>query len=261
MTVFLLKKTFFDLWDNAFRVALLNIGFIASLVFFLLLNRLLEVFSPLPSAVSGLIFLLAAAWYSVYLAAAALCVKNISDYSYFGFADFWAALRSVWKAGIVFSLFFCAGALLFTFIIPFYLLLNNPAGLLVASLLFWTFVLLAAMFQYFFAVRARLGVTVVKVIKKCFLLFIDNPFFFAGTMLLALLLLVLSAVTAFLLPGPAGVLLFLDEALRLRLLKYDWLEQNGDADRRYIPWNKVLAEEYEKTGRRTIRGLLFPWKD
>ena len=81
MTVFLLKKTFFDLWDNAFRVALLNIGFIASLVFFLLLNRLLEVFSPLPSAVSGLIFLLAAAWYSVYLAAAALCVKNISDFT------------------------------------------------------------------------------------------------------------------------------------------------------------------------------------
>jgi hypothetical protein len=261
MTGFLLKKALFDLWDNAFRIALLNIGFIASFAFFLLLNRLLEVFSPLPSAVSGLIFLLASSWCSVYLAAAAVCVKNISDYSHFGFADFRAALRSVWKAGVMFSLFFCAAALLFTFIIPFYLLLNNAAGLLIASLLFWTFVLLITVFQYFFAVRARLGVTVVKVIKKCFLLFIDNPLFFAGTMLFALLFLVLSAITAFLLPGPAGILLFLDEALRLRLLKYDWLEQNSDADRRYIPWNKVLAEEYEKTGRRTMRGLLFPWKD
>ena len=261
MTVFLIKKTFFDLWDNAFRIALLNIGFIASFAFFLLLNRLLEVFSPLPSAVSALIFLLAVAWYSVYMAAAAVCVKNISDYSYFGFADFGAALRSVWKTGIAFSLFLSAGALLFTFIIPFYLLLNSASGLLVASLLFWTFVLLTTMFQYFFAARARLGVTVVIIIKKCFLLFTDNPLFFAGTMLLALLFLVLSAATAFLFPGPAGVLLFLDEALRLRLLKYDWLEQNSGADRRYIPWNKVLAEEYEKTGRRTMRGLLFPWKD
>jgi hypothetical protein len=261
MTGFLLKKAFFDLWDNAFRIALLNIGFIASFTFFLLFNRLLEVFSPLPSVVSSLIFLLASAWCSLYLAASALCVKNVSDYSQFGFADFLTALRSVWKAGIVFSLFFCVVALLFTFIIPFYLLLNNAAGLLIASLLFWTFTLLTTVFQYFFAVRARLDVSVLKIIKKCFMLFIDNPLFFAGTMLLALLFLVLSAVTAFLLPGPAGVLLFLDEALRLRLLKYDWLEQNKDADRRYIPWNKVLAEEYEKTGRRTMRGFLFPWKD
>ncbi|MDR2342959.1 MAG: hypothetical protein LBD86_00325 [Spirochaetaceae bacterium] len=261
MTGFLLKKTFFDLWDNAFRIALLNIGFIASFAVFMLLNRLLEMFSPLPVAVLGLFFLLTVLWCSVYLAAAAICVKNISDYSRFGFNEFFGVFRTVWKTGVVFGIFFCAGALLFTFIIPFYLLLDNAPGLVAAALLFWTLVLLTTVFQYFFAVRARLGGTAFKIIKKCFLLFIDNPFFFIGTMLLALLFIILSAVTAFLLPGPAGVLLFLDEALRLRLLKYDWLEQNGDASRRYIPWNTVLAEEYEKTGRRTVRGLLFPWKD
>ncbi|MDR2796424.1 MAG: hypothetical protein LBB47_06925 [Spirochaetaceae bacterium] len=261
MTGFLLKKTFFDLWDNAFRIALLNIGFIASFAFFMLLHRLLEAFSPLPIAVSGLVFLAGAAWCSVYLAAAAVCVKNISDYSCFGFTEFFDALRSVWKTGIVFGIFFCAGVFLFIFIIPFYLLLNNVAGLIIASLLFWTLVLLVTAFQYFFAARARLGVTAFKIIKKCFLLFVDNPLFFAGTMLLMLLFLALSVVSAFLLPGPAGVLLFLDEALRLRLLKYDWLEQNSGSDRRYIPWNTVLSEESEKTGRRTLRGLLFPWKD
>jgi hypothetical protein len=261
MTGFLLKKTFFDLWDNAFRIALLNIGFIASFAFFLLIHRLLEEFSPLPDAVSGIIFLLASVWCSVYLAAVAASVKNISDYSGFGFNDFLGAFRRVWKAGLVFGLVFCAGALLLTFIIPFYLLMDSTAGILIASLLFWTLVLLVTVLQYFFAVRARLGTGSVKIIKKCFFLFIDNPVFFIGTMFLSLLFLVLSAVSAFLLPGLAGVLLFLDESLRLRLLKYDWLEQNSGADRRYIPWDTVLAEEYEKTGRRTMRGLLFPWKD
>ncbi|MDR3355810.1 MAG: hypothetical protein LBO04_01320 [Spirochaetaceae bacterium] len=256
-----MKKTFFDLWDNAAPLALLNIGFIASFVFFLLIHRLLEAFSPLPVAVSGLMFLLAAVWCSVYLAASALCVKNVSDRSGFGFNDFFGAFRSVWKTGVVYGIFFCAGTLLFTFIIPFYLLLDNAAGLVIASLLFWTLVLAVTVLQFFFAARARLGGSAVKVIKKCFLLFIDNPLFFIGTMFLALLILVLSSLSAFLLPGPAGILLFLDEALRLRFLKYDWLEQNPGADRRYIPWNTVLSEEREKTGRRTLRNLLFPWKD
>jgi hypothetical protein len=70
---------------------------------------------------------------------------------------------------------------------------------------------------------------------------------------------------AFLLPGPAGLLLFLDEALRLRLLKYDWLEANpdttGSKKRRQIPWDAILIEEREKTGDRSFRSFIFPWKD
>jgi hypothetical protein len=54
-------------------------------------------------------------------------------------------------------------------------------------------------------------------------------------------------------------LLFLDEALRIRLLKYDWLEENPG--RRKIPWDILLEDEREKTGSRTIKGLIFPWKD
>jgi hypothetical protein len=62
-------------------------------------------------------------------------------------------------------------------------------------------------------------------------------------------------------PGPGGLLLFLDEALRLRIFKYDWLEANPDANRRKIPWEALLIEEREKTGNRTLKGLIFPWKD
>jgi hypothetical protein len=291
MITFLLKKTFYDLWDNAPRLALLNIGFTASLALFLIIRRLFEAFSPVPFAVSGLVFFVGIIWHSVYLAAAAACLKNISDYKTFGFNDFCLAFRSLWSAGIAYGVYISIAVLLFTFVIPFYLLTNSPAGLFIASLLFWTLVVFAAAFQYFFAVRIRFGMqnesglpsetpgktplfpprpekiillskfgknANVKSIKKCFMLFIDNPLFFAGTMFLTLLFLPLSI---FVLPGPAGILLFLDEALRLRLLKYDWLEQNIGADRKYIPWDTILAGEREKTGGRTLRALIFPWKD
>jgi hypothetical protein len=73
--------------------------------------------------------------------------------------------------------------------------------------------------------------------------------------------LLLSILLAFLFPGPAGVILYLDEALRLRLLKYNWLEENPQANRRKIPWDALLIEERERTGTRTFRNFIFPWKD
>lgn len=261
MTGFLLKKTFFDLWDNAFRIALLNLGFIASVAFFLLVRLLLEEFFPLPDAVSWSVFFLGTLWCSAYLSAASVCVKNVSDYASFGFDDFLKGLRSAWTGGIAYGAYFCLAAAALGFVIPFYLLLNNAAGLLAASTVFWITAASSALFQYFFPVRSRLGAKNIKALKKCFLLFIDNPLFFIGTAVLSALFLVISVFFAFLFPGPAGILLFFDEALRLRLLKYDWLEQNADTGRRRIPWDTILADEREKTGNRTVRGLIFPWKD
>jgi hypothetical protein len=197
----------------------------------------------------------------VYLSAASVCVKTISDYGAFAASDFLKALRSAWSGGIAYGIYFCTAMAAVIFVIPFYLLLGNTAGLFAASAVFWTAVASCIILQYFFAVRARLGAKNMKAVKKCLLLFIDNPLFFIGTMLLSALLLAVSVFFAFLIPGPAGILLFTDEALRLRLLKYDWLEQNGSSVRGYIPWDTILAGEREKTGNRTVRGLIFPWKD
>jgi hypothetical protein len=261
MTGFLLKKAFFDLWDNALRMALLNVGLIVSVAFFMLVHRLLTLFSTLPAAVSDGVFFLGSIWCSVYLSAASVCVKNISDYGIFDFNDFLTALRSSWTGGIAYGVYSCAAVTAVIFIIPFYLLQNNTIGLFAASAVFWTVVASLTIFQYFFAVRARLGAKNKKAVKKCLILFIDNPLFFIGTMVLSVLFFAVSVFSAFLFPGPAGILLFVDEALRLRLLKYDWLETNGSEGDKHIPWDTILAEEREKTGNRTLRALIFPWKD
>jgi hypothetical protein len=93
------------------------------------------------------------------------------------------------------------------------------------------------------------------------IIFFDNPGMAFFSLIHNTVVLIISALLAFLFPGPGGILLFLDEALRLRLLKYDWLEANPDSDCRKIPWDAILIEEREKTGTRSLKNFIFPWKD
>jgi hypothetical protein len=110
-------------------------------------------------------------------------------------------------------------------------------------------------------VYSRLGSKIIKSLKKCMLISLDNSAFVFFMFLHNIVVLMISVIFVFLFPGPVGVLLYLDEALRLRLLKYDWLEANPDENRRKIPWDILLIEERERTGTRTFRNFIFPWKD
>jgi hypothetical protein len=262
MIGFLVKKTFFDLWDNLFRAALINLGFIASLAVPVFLPGLLAAFPPL----SLMVLVAGILWCFVYLAAAALSLRAVSDYGAFGFGDFVRNLKAGWPAGILMGvLVFILWALVWV-VIPFYLAMNSLIGLLLAAVIFWTLVVAALAFQFFFPIRARLDAKLFKVVKKCFIIFFDNPGLCIFSFFYNLLALGLSVFLAFLFPGPAGLLLYLDEALRLRLLKYDWLEANPAAGnegkrRRKIPWDAILIDERERTGTRSFRNFIFPWKD
>lgn len=259
MIGFLIKKTFFDLWDNLFRVALLNLGFIASLAVPVFLPGLFS-HTALVLAVLALGIL----WCSVYLSAAALSVKAISDYGSFGFSDFFGNLKAGWPAGLCMGTAVVLFWIMASLIIPFYLSINSMIGLLLAAVIFWTMTLGLLSLQFFFAVRARLDTKLFKVFKKCFIIFFDNPGFAIFSLLHNVVVLIISTLLAFLFPGPAGILLYLDEALRLRLLKYDWLETNPEPEgrkRRPIPWDAILIEEREKTGTRSLKSFIFPWKD
>jgi hypothetical protein len=134
-------------------------------------------------------------------------------------------------------------------------------GLFLTAIVFWTLAAGILALQFFFTICCRLGAKLTSAIKKSFIIFFDNPMFCIFTFIYNLIILFISALAAFLIPGPAGVLLFLDEGLRLRLLKYDWLEANPEANRRKIPWDELLIDEREKTGSRSLRNFIFPWKD
>ena len=260
MIGFLLKKHFYDVWDNMLRIVLVNLGFLVSLLIPGFLFGLISI-SPLFIPV----FALGILWCFVYLAAAALSLKSVSDYGSFGFGDFLANVKAGLKAGVTLGLTVILLVLMPLVIIPFYWRMGNLLGFLLAAVIFWTFLLTSISLQFFLAVRARLDTKTKKIFKKCFIIFFDNQGFAIFSLLHSILLIALSVITAGLFPGPAGVLLFLDEGLRLRLLKYDWLDANPPTEptrrRRRIPWDAILIDEREKTGTRTLKNLVFPWKD
>jgi len=257
MIGFLLKKTFFDLWDNLFRIALVNLGFILSVALPILGPTLFK-----SSPVVGFsILVVGILWCFIYLSAAALSIKAISDYGSFGFSDFFHNLRSAWPVGLVLGLFFILLTLFAYAALPFYLSMNSMIGVLAAAVVFWSLVIVFLALQFFLPIRARLDTDLRKVIKKSFIVFFDNPGLAIFAALHNLVILIISFFLALLAPGPAGILLFLDEAFRLRLMKYDWLEAHPDANRRRIPWDELLVEEQEKTGTRSFKSFIFPWKD
>jgi hypothetical protein len=203
-------------------------------------------------------------WCCVYLSTAAGSLKTVSDYGSFGFGDFIHNLKEAWPAGLVMGFFIFAAVIMITVGIPFYLGIGKMTGLFLAALLFWLVVGGLLSFQFFFAIRARLDTRLTRVIKKCVLIFLDNPGFAFFSIIHNIVILAISFIMVMLFPGPAGILLYLDEALRLRLLKYDWLEANPapeEKKRRVIPWDVILIDERERTGNRSFKNFIFPWKD
>ena len=257
MIWFLVKKAFFDHWDNLFKIGLLNIGFIISLALPVFVPSLV---SSLPFMEIGVLFL-GVLWCFVYLSASSLTLKAISDNGNFNFKDFIDNLKLGWPSGLVMGAFVFLGFLLVSLVIPFYLSIESMIGLLLAAIIFWTFIVCVLALQFFFAFRSRIKTTISGAVKKCFIFFFDNPMFCIFSFFYNLLLIIASLFMALLAPGPAGILLFLDQALRLRLLKYDWLEANPGAFRKKIPWDAILIEEREITGSRSLKNFIFPWKD
>jgi len=260
MIGFLIKKTLYDLWDNMFKIVVLNLGFIAV--------SAVPVFVPaavveLTNSIAAGIAVTAAGIIgcSLYLASAAYTIKEISDYKTFSFADFIKNFKAAWPAGLVMSVFIFCLYIVITIILPFYLGIESLFGLFLAAIIFWLTFFAVLSFQFYFTIYSRIGSKVFKSLKKCMIISLDNSGFSFFLFLHNLVVMIISIVFVFMFPGPVGVLLYLDEALRLRLLKYDWLEANPEENRRKIPWDVLLIEEREKTGTRSFKNFIFPWKD
>jgi uncharacterized membrane protein YesL len=151
--------------------------------------------------------------------------------------------------------------LIFTVALPTYIRMGNILGIIAGGLLFWLSVLWLLASQYYFPVRNRLDTNLKKVLRKSLLLCFDNTGFTLVLGLGTLLMLILSGFTAFLFPGIGSILLWHQVGLKLRLYKYTYLEEHPEAKRQKIPWDTLLQDERERVGPRTLRGMIFPWKE
>ncbi len=257
MIGFYIKKAFWDGWDNVLTLALFNLGhiLIGGLAFFL------PSILGAESVVLMLCFGLGILGLSVWQAVIAFAMRTVADFGTPGFKESISAIDKAWKPGV--ALGATLVLILFSVVIgvPFYLSRGGFLGVILASLLFWTCLIVLLASQFFLPLAARREGRLLKHAKHALILVADNPGFSLFLLLHRMATMLLSVLMAFLLPGLAGAALGGADAVKLRLKKYEYLEQNPGADRRKIPWDSLLEEDRELLGKRTLKNMIFPWKD
>ena len=259
-----LKKAFYDGWDNLLQILVLNACMLALGFGVFFLAEAVLAFLPL----SMLVFAAGSALEGVILLAISAVMAKAADCRSWTFRELVGAARETWMHGALFGLIVFLGLALCALVIPWYLGLGNGTGMVLAILMFWVAVVGVLSLQWFLPIRSQLETGFVKCLKKSFIIFLDNPGFSVFMLFYSLALGALSVVCVLLVPGAAGLTLAHNEAFRLRLRKYDWLETlnlTSAADiaaaRKTVPWDELLAEDRETTGHRSLKSFIFPWKD
>lgn len=254
MKGFFIKKAFFDGWDNLIAICLINIAYLGLIY----LGFIVFMGVPSLSALAIPVLLLVI---SIFMGASASAVHNYSDYK----GDTWSALRHGLVRNIRHSLFFALLLILAVLnvilIIPFYLSYGNAFGILISVVLLWIELILLLCLPYYFPLMNHLPADrPLKTAKKCFIIVGDNFGFTIFFFLYNIVCAAMSVFTMGIIPGITGMQLAAEDAIRLMMMKYDYLEENPEADRKHIPWEDILYDEKEKVGPRSLKNMIFPWK-
>ena len=258
MIKFLIKKSFFDAWDNLLSLIILNLGFIiciAAAVFPPLTIRTNSTISIILLALPGILILNGYAGIISYL------LYDISNFNTIKLSGIKKGLEKTWKASIIFSVINIVILTVISISFTFYMSMNSIMSIAGAGFIFWGALLWFISCQFFYPFLIRMNGSIISTIKKSLLFALDNPLFSIFIFIISAVLLVISVITALLIPGISAILLLHQDTVKLRLYKYDWLEKNNDAARKKIPWNELLKDDNEIIGHRSLKGMIFPWKD
>ncbi len=270
---FLIKKSFFDIWDHMISTFLMNIIGLLSLF------GGLALVSFLPPSV-GMISLIPLSFIVVIVIGT---ISYLCGDFVFGNHSGFRGIGEQCKGSLKHSLLF-AGIMMFLILflfvgVPFYLSMG-VFGWIVISIIGWLILFTLLALQFYFPIGKQLRNPPLKVLKKCYLILLDNTptavlmgLLSMGPLLGILIIpffgssgfwgIVISICGLFLIffPGLGGLCIFQQNALKLIMKKYDFLEDNPECTKKDLNWDEVLFEEREKLGHRTIKGLIFPWKD
>ena len=246
------------MWDNMLTVFMLNIGFVLVVGIGLYLPTLLVEINVIASFIGFAIGIILLFQYS---GAASYVARNMVNYQTTGFRDFIGYFKETWKQSLFLAGVMVIHALIFFIAFQFYFGMGGLIGIAAMSIIFWVSVIWLIASQFFFPVRVGLDRNIKKIIRKCFIMFFDNTFFSLAITIGTVVIFLVSGFTAFLLPGITSILIWHQAGFKLRMLKYDYIEENPEEDRKKIPWDALLIDEKDRVGHRTLRGMIFPWKE
>lgn len=260
MIGFFLKKCLFDGWDNLFKIFLYN--FILIAVDAGLMSLAFALNSPGFFYLLTVLTIMFTAVYSLGLSGVASKISNNKTPE---FKDFINSLKETWVQGLALGFLVTILLAIVFWVIPFYYNMGDMVSRLIGGLLFWLFLVFLLALQWFLPVRTNMEKRFFRSLKKSFILFIDNPGFTVFMFIYSLVLGAISLIFLTLVPGLGGIVLAQNNAYKLRMYKYDWMEENPDIPpakaRKSVPWKTLLEKDREIMGRRTLKNLFFPWKD
>lgn len=268
MLVFMFKKSFCDGWDNLLSVIITNVLFLFSgLGLFYGFATLAKLENPYILVAFGIFSSIV---FSIIIFAYGDTAANIANFNGIRFLDFFKAIPGVLKDATLFGLL-CSGIAILSFIsITYYwseefLQQSSLLGIFLGALILWIDVFVILSLQWFVAIRSLMHNPFKKCLKKCFIIFFDNTAFCVFMGLYNIISIALSILFIGFLPSVAGMSISQTNALRLRLYKYDYLEEHPELqtkrERRQIPWEELIYDDKEALGPRTWRNFLFPWKE
>ncbi len=265
MIGFFIKKNFVDGWDNLLWIALFNICILAWVALGFFSISATAAAMPLLSMLIILAFICVS---MVLIFSLSDACASIANFKSVPISEVFANIKNVYKDGIILGLII--SLIVFTALVglPFYFEMyfetSNLVFLILGALIFWILLVAVLSFQWLLPLQSQMGGGLKKNIKKSFILFFDNTGFTIFLGFYTLFIFIFSALLAFMAPGITGVVLAHNNALRLRLYKYDWLEEHPELDpkeaRRQIPWDELVADDKETIGPRDLKSFIFPWK-
>ncbi len=271
MKFLLIKKTFWDGWDNFLPMCAWNLIITACIIagWFAISAVVPEsgenILKVLPSM---LVMVAVVSVLFIPVFAAAFCTNKIADWKAVHFTDFFKAFPAVTKDALVFGLFIGLFILFMSTAMPFYFRMYRDGkltGIFFCALIFWVGFISILAFQWYIPLKLRMQGSFFKTLKKCYIIYFDNANFSFFMFLYVIFQLVFSAVMLiFTIHGISGITLSLNVALKLRLYKYDYLEEHPELDpvkaRKQIPWDELVAEDEEILGPRNIKSFFYPWR-
>lgn len=258
MIGFIIKKAFFDAWDNLLRFFLYNfLTFPFLALGYFGLNVVL-----FHGLIGYFIVFLALTMLIIHQGTIAYIVRDIGDSISTSLKSYIKYLKMDFKIKLQFGLSWSLFIVIATYAIMYYLSRRSLVSIVPAIAIFWFALTTLMATIMFFPIKIRLEGNFRKVLKKCYLLLLDNPLTGILVFIYVLFLLAVSALSLGLLPpGLSAITCVLDTAVHLYELKYDYLEKNPDADKKNLPWREITWDLNENIGPRTIKNTIFPWKD
>jgi hypothetical protein len=255
MFLFLIKKTFFDFWDNLGAILIINLGYFAIFAFTVYVPSQF----PPHHILSLFAYFIKYSLFFLYTGAINCMIKQYADFSRASFSDFIPHLKASWISSFLFSIFVLGIFLIVTASFNYLKIGTGFMSALGFCMLFWIIVICFMILPYFFPFDARSNGNLLTGLKKAILMFIDNVLFSLGLLIGALIISGISTFFVFIIPGIGMLLLWYNVAVRLRLAKYDYLEQNPNTKGWNIPWKEILKDDMERLRSRTLKRLIFPW--